>query len=879
MATIKHVKTPDGTIHDISGSGGSVTYTLSKSGSTITLTGSGGDTSSVTDANTTYTLSITGHVLKLTPSSGTAQTITLPDDNTTYTLSINGSDITLTPSSGTAQTITIPNATTSSSGLMSSSDKTKLNGIEAGAEVNVQSDWNQSDSTADDYIKNKPSIPTVNNATLTIQKNGTTVETFTANSSTNKTANITVPTKTSDLTNDSDFVSDASYVHTDNNFTTTLKNKLDGIQSGAEVNVQADWAEADSSSDAYIKNKPSIPSVGDGTLTIQKNGTTIDTFTANQSSNTTVNVTVPTATSDLTNDSDFVSDSSYVHTDNNFTTTLKNKLDGIQAGAEVNVQADWTEADSTADDYIKNKPTLATVATSGDYDDLTNKPTIPTVNDGTLTIQKNGTTIDTFTANQSGNTTVNVTVPTATSDLTNDSDFVSDASYVHTDNNFTNADVTKLNGIESGAEVNVQADWTQNTATADDYIKNKPTLSTVATTGDYDDLSNKPTIPTVNDATLTIQKNGSTIDTFTANSSTNKTVNVTVPTTTSDLTNNSNFVSDASYVHTDNNFTNADVTKLNGIQAGAEVNVQSDWNQADSTADDYIQNKPVIPTVSVTQKTSIGTNIADITVNGTTTQLFAPSGGGAIEYTLSGSGDDDEYTITATPTSGTATSATIPAATQTDAGVMTATDKAKLDGIASGAEVNVQADWNESDSTSDAYIQNKPTIPTVNNATLTVQKNGTSVGTFTANASTNKTINVTVPTFDDIYPVGSIYMSVNNTNPGTLFGGTWTQIQDRFLLAAGSTYSAGATGGAATHTLTAGQLPTITSYFDIRAWGSGNPITVGTHYTSGNGTKMNNFPTNSTSVTSQRVTHTFGEGKAHNNMPPYLVVYVWQRTA
>ena len=88
-------------------------------------------------------------------------------------------------------------------------------------------------------------------------------------------------------------------------------------------------------------------------------------------------------------------------------------------------------------------------------------------------------------------------------------------------------------------------------------------------------------------------------------------------------------------------------------------------------------------------------------------------GSGSVEYTLSGSGDDDEYTITATPTVGTATSATIPAATTTDAGVMTADDKTKLTGIESGAEVNVQADWNESDSTSDAYIQNKPTIPTV----------------------------------------------------------------------------------------------------------------------------------------------------------------------
>ena len=117
-------------------------------------------------------------------------------------------------------------------------------------------------------------------------------------------------------------------------------------------------------------------------------------------------------------------------------------------------------------------------------------------------------------------------------------------------------------------------------------------LATVATSGDYDDLINKPTIPTVNDATLTIQKNGSDVATFTANASSNVTANVTVPTTTSELTNNSDFVSDASYVHTDNNFTTAEKTKLGGIENGAEVNVQSDWNEADNTADDYIKNKP-----------------------------------------------------------------------------------------------------------------------------------------------------------------------------------------------------------------------------------------------------------------------------------------------
>lgn len=58
-----------------------------------------------------------------------------------------------------------------------------------------------------------------------------------------------------------------------------------------------------------------------------------------------------------------------------------------------------------------------------------------------------------------------------------------------------------------------------------------------------------------------------------------------------------------------------------------------------------------------------------------------------------------------------------------------------------------------------------------------------------------------------VYPVGSIYMSVNSTSPASLFGGTWERIKDRFLLAAGDTYSAGSTGGEAQHTLTVDEMP------------------------------------------------------------------------
>lgn len=101
----------------------------------------------------------------------------------------------------------------------------------------------------------------------------------------------------------------------------------------------------------------------------------------------------------------------------------------------------------------------------------------------------------TYTASEVGALPSTTSIPANTSDLNNDSNFVSDASYVHTDNNYTSEEKTKLSNIEAGAEVNVNADW--NAISGDALILNKPTLSTVATTGDYNDLLNKPTIPTV----------------------------------------------------------------------------------------------------------------------------------------------------------------------------------------------------------------------------------------------------------------------------------------------------------------------------------------------------------------------------------------------
>lgn len=133
--------------------------------------------------------------------------------------------------------------------------------------------------------------------------------------------------------------------------------------------------------------------------------------------------------------------------------------------------------------------------------------------------------------------------------------------------------------------------------------------------------------------------------------------------------------------------------------------------------------------------------------------------------------------------------------------------------------------------------------------------------------------------FDMIYPVGSIYISVNNVNPSVLFGGTWEQIQDRFLLGAGSTYSAGSTGGEANHTLTQDEIPNyaIGNLPEIvptnhENWNNGGiqASNMGNATPSKPGTQGNGNDTTSK-------TQSNGGGKPHNNMPPYLAVYIWKR--
>lgn len=120
-----------------------------------------------------------------------------------------------------------------------------------------------------------------------------------------------------------------------------------------------------------------------------------------------------------------------------------------------------------------------------------------------------------------------------------------------------------------------------------------------------------------------------------------------------------------------------------------------------------------------------------------------------------------------------------------------------------------------------------------------------------------------------IYPVGSVYISFSDTSPASLFGGTWTQLSNRFLYA--STGTAGSTGGESTHTLTVDEMPSHTHEIS-RGWGSDSGSSGRMVYAE-HSLEYSNYSDSSL------ITRSTGGGKPHNNMPPYVTCYMWRRTA
>ena len=133
--------------------------------------------------------------------------------------------------------------------------------------------------------------------------------------------------------------------------------------------------------------------------------------------------------------------------------------------------------------------------------------------------------------------------------------------------------------------------------------------------------------------------------------------------------------------------------------------------------------------------------------------------------------------------------------------------------------------------------------------------------------------------FDLICPVGAVYISMNNTSPATLFGGSWTKVEGKFLLGTSSAYPTGSSGGEETHTLTVNEMPS--HLHDGIFYSETQGATSGSNIGLNNGTAGYKLSWTGSAGTANIEIHTnlAGGGQAHNNMPPYLAVNMWYRTA
>lgn len=131
-----------------------------------------------------------------------------------------------------------------------------------------------------------------------------------------------------------------------------------------------------------------------------------------------------------------------------------------------------------------------------------------------------------------------------------------------------------------------------------------------------------------------------------------------------------------------------------------------------------------------------------------------------------------------------------------------------------------------------------------------------------------------------IYPVGSIYMSLNPTDPSMLFGGTWEQIENRFLLAASSTYSVGDEGGAESYNLSVSHKHTAPVGYSSSAFGA---VNINGTVSTGSGKAYRTVDTDHSGTLSSNVTGLYTANATVSDtiptMPPYLAVYVWKRVA
>ena len=368
----------------------------------------------------------------------------------------------------------------------------------------------------------------------------------------------------------------------------------------------------------------------------------------------------------------------------------RTKLQGIAAGAEVNVQPNWKQTNTSADDYIKNKPTLATVATSGSYNDLSNKPTIPAAQ-----VQSDWNATSGMGVILNKPTIPDVSILATKTELNGKQDKINDLASIRINSGkgvadmSSNADGTVVITLANGDTYTIDLNHEH-----PQYVESDD-LADVALSGSYNDLTDKPTIPdtssfvTTSTLATALQGKADTSD---------------IPTKVSDLTNDSGFTSNAGTI-TGITMNGASKGTSGVVDLGTVITAHQDIsgkaNKSEMSVSNGTGTNAGKTTITLTSETGKSATVLD-----STHPAASITDANKTAWNNKQSAINDLDTIR----SGASKGAT--AIQQADlAAVATSGSYNDLSNKPTIPAAQVNADWNATSGVS--RILNKPTIPTV----------------------------------------------------------------------------------------------------------------------------------------------------------------------
>lgn len=319
-----------------------------------------------------------------------------------------------------------------------------------------------------------------------------------------------------------------------------MANKFtDGKDATALVTEAESWRVPTKAIEEAVKKAIGDLSVGNGRVTVTKDGATVASFRMNDNTDTTFDVSVEVDSSLDTESANPIQNAAVAQALEDKAT--RSELATVATSGSYNDLTNLPTVDTTlstsSTNAVQNKAIatamnrkandndLATVAKTGSYNDLKDNPTI---GNGKLTIQRNGTLVASFSANQTGATTANLNVPTTVAELTDSTDYAYEADLIQLESSLA---TVALTGSYDDLTDTPTIDATIS-ASSTNAVQNKAVSEALATKADISSIGN---------GTLTIKRNGTSVATFTANQKTGAEADISVPTAVSQLSDASSY--------------------------------------------------------------------------------------------------------------------------------------------------------------------------------------------------------------------------------------------------------------------------------------------------------------------------------------------------